>query len=134
MLDPRQLEPALTEKEVILRDGFVSEYLKDFDPYKACIRLGFQTTFAVQWSHTLFNDGYVQRKLAYMTTQRQDNDEELKAKLEQRLLQIALRGSDSAGVAAVREIRAIKGWGEGDGGGGEDLAEQFRRLAQVLPS
>lgn len=137
MLDPRQLEPALTEKEVILRDGFVAEYLKDFDSYQACIRLGFQSTFAVHWAQTLFNDGYVQRKISHMTRIPEASPEQEaadRALIEVTLRKVMQRGSDSARVAAAREFRALKGWGEGDGAQTEDLAEQFRRLAQVLPT
>ena len=138
MLDPRQLEPALTEKEVILRDAFVAEYLKDFDAYQACLRLGFQATYAVQWAHTLFNDGYVQRKIAYMTSKLPESSPEQdamdRAMIEVTLRKVMQRGSDSARVAAAREFRALKGWGEGDGGATEDLADMFRRVAQQLPA
>jgi len=136
-LDPRQLEPALTEKETLLRDSFVAEYLKDFDAYKACLRLGFQSTFAVQWSHTMINDGYVQRKIAHMTRIPELSPEQEaadRALVEVTLRTVMQRGSDSARVAAVREFRALKGWGDGDGETNEDLAEQFRRVAQLLPS
>lgn len=137
MLDPRQLEPALTEKEVILRDAFVAEYLKDFDAYQACLRLGFQATYAVQWAQTLFNDGYVQRKITYMTRTPENSPEQEahdRAMVEVTLRKVMQRGSDSARVAAVREFRALKGWGEGDGSAGEDLAEMFARVAQQLPA
>jgi hypothetical protein len=137
MLDPRQLETALTEKEVVLRDAFVAEYLKDFDPYKACLRMGFQATFAVQWAHTLFNDGYVQRKLDYMTRApvvSPEQDAMDRALVELTLKKVMQAGSDSARVAAVREFRALRGWGEGDGGDNEDLADAFRRVAELLPT
>lgn len=137
MLDPRQLEPALTEKEVILRDAFVAEYLKDFDAYQACLRLGFQATYAVQWANTLFNDGYVQRKITFMTRTPENSPEQEahdRAMVEVTLRKVMQRGSDSARVAAVREFRALKGWGEGDGSLNEDLEDMFRRVAQQLPA
>lgn len=138
MLDPRHLEPALTEKEVLLRDSFVAEYLKDFDAYKACLRLGFQSTFAVQWSHTMVNDGYVQRKIAHMTRipdASPEQDAADRALIEVTLRTVMQRGSDSARVAAAGKLMVLKGLdGGGDGGGSEELAEQFRRLAQVLPT
>lgn len=136
MLDPRQLEPALTEKEVILRDGFVAEYMKDFDPYQACLRLGFQATYAVHWADVLYKDGYVQRKIAFMTRAPEATPEQEAADrglVETTLRKVMQRGSDSARVAAVREFRALKGWGEGDGPV-EDLAEMFKRVAQQLPT
>jgi hypothetical protein len=111
MLDPRQLEPALTEKEVILRDAFVAEYLKDFDSYQACLRLGFQATYAVQWATTLFNDGYVQRKITFMTNKLEPSPEQEamdRAMVEVTLRKVMQRGSDSARVAAVREFATAR--------------------------
>lgn len=138
MLDPRQLEAALTEKEVILRDAFVAEYLKDFEPYQACLRLGFQASYAVHWANTLFNDGYVQRKIAYMTSKLPEPSPEQdamdRAMLEVTLRRVMQRGSDSARVAAAREFRSLKGWGDGDGLIGEDLEDMFKRVAQQLPA
>lgn len=137
MFDARQLEPALTTQEQLLRDHFVSEYLKDFNAYQACLRLGFQATYAVQWSQTLFNDGYVQRKISFMTSAPADTPEQQamdRAMVEVTLRRVMQCGSDSARVAAVREFRALKGWNDGDGGESEDLVEAFRRIAEQLPS
>ncbi len=137
MLDARHLEPALTEKEIILRDAFVSEYLKDFDAYRACLRLGFQSTYASQWSQTLYADGYVQRKLSYIMSKPVESPEQEamdRAMVENSLRIVMQRGSDSARVAAAREFRAMRGWGDGIGGGSEELADQFRRLAEQLPT
>jgi hypothetical protein len=137
MLDPRQLEPALTEREILLRDAFVAEYLKDFDSYKACLRLGFQATYATVWSETLMRDGYVQRKISYMTSRPSSTPEQEefdRAMVETTLRLVMQRGSDSARVAAVREFRAMKGWGEGDGGTSEDLVDMFKRVAEQLPT
>lgn len=137
MLDARELEPALTEKEMKLRDAFVAEYLQDFDAFKACVRLGFQSTYATIWCERLYNSPYVQRQIAYITSRRSTNPEQEEADralLEVTLRTVMQRGSDSARVAAAREFRALKGWGDGDGAVTEDLAEQFRRLAQELPT
>lgn len=137
MLDPRQLEPALTEKEILLRDSFVAEYLKDFDAFKACLRLGFLATYATTWAQILIQDGYVQRKLAYMMAKpaaTPEQEEFDRAMVENTLRIVMQRGSDSARVAAVREFRAMRGWGDGDGGIGEDLVDMFKRVAEQLPA
>jgi hypothetical protein len=135
MVDARQLEPALTEQERLLRDHFVSEYLKDFDPYKACLRLGFQATFAVEQCRTLYNDGYVQRKIAFVTVQALDRTS-MKEKIQNRLVQIGLNGSDTASVSALRELNAMNGWSKPDGDGESEagLIEVFRDLARQLPA
>lgn len=137
MLDSRHLEAPLTEKDIILRDAFVAEYMKDWDAYRACIRLGFQSTYATQWSQTLYNDGYVQRKLAHIMARPIDSAEQEaadRALVENTLRLVMSRGSDSARVAAARELRAMRGWGEGIGGEDQDLTEQFKRLAEALPT
>ncbi len=60
-------ERQLDEREMAVRDLFVSEYLKDFDSYKACIRMGFLAAFAIDQSKVFMGDGYVLRKIDYMT-------------------------------------------------------------------
>lgn len=139
MIDARQLEPALTQQEQLLRDHFVAEYLKDFDSYRACLRLGFVATYATQWSQTLFNDGYVQRKIAFMTSVPAATPEQEahdRAMVEMTLRKVMQNGSDSARVSAVREFNAMKGWSKPDGSdeASEDLVEAFRRVAEQLPS
>lgn len=137
MLDARQLEHPLTEKEQLLRDHFVSQYLVDFDAFKACLRLGFQPTFATVHCNVLLNDGYVQRKLAFLRAKpvTPEQDAILKAECEETLRVVMHRGSDSARVAAVREFNAMKGWSKPDVGatGEQGLIEVMKQLAQRLP-
>ena len=138
MLDARQLEPALTEQEQILRDHFVSEYLKDFDAYSACLRLGFQATYATVWADTLLKDGYVQRKLQFLQSEPEGPEQESidRAMALRELRRVAQRGSDSARVAAIRQLGVLRGWDKQDLGaeGSEELVEAFQRIAQELPS
>ena len=69
-LDPQKMEPpSLSEKEIAVRDLFVSEYQKDNDPYRACIRMGFLAAFAPDQAKIFMNDGYVLRKLAWIQQQ-----------------------------------------------------------------
>ena len=49
-LDPRLMEPEPFGQEKALRDLFVQEYIKDFDPFQACLRVGFQAAFAVEYA------------------------------------------------------------------------------------
>lgn len=139
MLDARQLEPALNEQQIFLRDNFVQQYLIDFDAYKACLRLGFQAVYAVQHSHILINDGYVQRKLAYLT--RMPEEDPMEEAADKALCKMTLRkvmhnGSDSARVSAVGKMTVIHGWDHqaGDDSTDDDLAEMFKRVAEMLPS
>jgi hypothetical protein len=139
MLDSRQLEPALTEQEQLLRDHFVNEYLKDFNKLQAALRLGFLPSFAVNWSEKLFNDGYVQRKINYFLRKPADDpmQEEIdRALVENTLRKVMEQGSDSARVAAAGKFMALKGWDKAAdiGDASEDLVETFKRVAQQLPS
>lgn len=139
MFDANQLEPALTAQETLLRDHFVCEYLKDFDAMKACMRLGFLSTFADMWQSRLMKDGYVQRKIAHMTRVPVDSPEQQaidKATVENTLRTVMHRGSDSARVAAAREFNAMRGWSKPDAGaeGEEALIAAFKDAVQALPS
>src|SRR5262245_50996263 len=137
MLDARQLEPALTEQEQLLRDHFVSEYIKDFDAYKACLRLGFQATWAIEWSKRLYEDGYVQRKLQFLLSKPANTPEQDaadKAMVEATLRVVMQRGSDSARVAAAREFNAMRGWSKPDAAGGDErLIEAFKEFSKGVP-
>ena len=138
MVDSRQLQDALTEQDQLLRDHFVAEYLKDFSAYRACIRLGFQPTYATVWAETLFNDGYVQRKLEFLRREPETPEQEaMDREMSLRVLRmVALNGSDSARVSAVRQLSVLRGWDKQDMGaeGSEELAAAFRQLARELPT
>jgi hypothetical protein len=139
MLNAREIEPALTEQEKLLRDYFVDEYLKDFDRYKACLRIGFQPSFADAWADKLFKDGYVQRKITFLTSRPlsgPEQDAQDRALVETTLRTVMLRGSDSARVAAARELNAMKGWSKPDDNANAsdaivDLLKQFAQKAPV---
>lgn len=138
MIDARQIEVPLTEQEILLRDHFVAQYLVDFDPYKACLRIGFQPTYATIHANTLFNDGYVQRKIAHMLTapvvSTPEQEAADRALLENTLKRLMAKGSDSAQAAAVGKYMTLKGWDKQEGGNAsEELAEAFKRMAQALP-
>ena len=136
MFEQSHLEHALTEKEMVLRDFFVSEYLKDFDAYNACLRLGFQATYAVSWSQTLLGCGYVQRKLSYLQGEPEgpEQDKLDKAMALRELRRVAQRGSDSARVAAIRQLAALRGWDQGSAEDSAPLVQEFQDLAWSLPS
>jgi hypothetical protein len=136
MLEARQLEQPLTREEQILRDHFVAEYLKDFNAFQAAIRMGFQASFAGHWSQTLWQDGYVQRKIQYLTRRQKIEDEEAKILLENELLRIAQSGSDTARVSAIREFNAMKGWSKTDGAADstEAIVEALKEFAQQAPA
>ena len=71
------LAPILTGQQKALRDAFVTEYLKDYDGIRACIRLGFQAGYAYEISNGFLDEPYVQEKLAKIEEERQDDAKSL---------------------------------------------------------
>jgi len=137
MLDARQLEPPLSRDEQLLRDKFVAQYLRDYDAYKACLRLGFTHAFALSWSERFMCDGYVQRAIAHMTAQPIElTDEQLKAQVQRRLVQIGMRAGDGASVSALRALNAMKGWDKSEGSTDSEqaLIDAFKSIAEQLPT
>jgi len=57
------MAPQLTQAEREFRDRFVTEYLIDYSPVEACLRLGFAKDYATEYGHTYMLDGYVQREI-----------------------------------------------------------------------
>jgi hypothetical protein len=58
-----QMEAQLTEQERALRDRFVDEYLVDYDATKACMRVGFSLSFAVEYGKQFICEAYVQKRI-----------------------------------------------------------------------
>lgn len=53
----------LTSSEMVLRDRFVQEYLKDYDAYAACIRVGYAAAFAKEFCVRFMGESYVLNKI-----------------------------------------------------------------------
>lgn len=58
------LAPELNEREKAFRDQFVKEYLLDYSPYLACLRLGFASDFAKDWAQKFMGEPYVIKRIA----------------------------------------------------------------------
>ena len=102
-LDPQKMEPpALTEKEVAVRDMFVTEYVKDNDPYRACIRMGFLAAFAPDQAKIFMSDGYVLRKLAWLQAQATNPSESDKAEMLANLRWLCFNGTASSRATASK--------------------------------
>lgn len=59
-----EMASTLTKQERSLRQRFVSEYLVDYDPVSAAIRLGYQVEFAKQYSSMFLTEPYTLRLIA----------------------------------------------------------------------
>lgn len=57
------LAPPLTKSEMELRDRFVTEYLTDYDAYKAAIRIGYAPAYAKDFCQRFMQEPYVLGKI-----------------------------------------------------------------------
>jgi hypothetical protein len=133
------LSQKLSEKEIALREKFISEYMVDFDAFQACLRMGFMPSFAVEWSKRLFQDPYVQRgiaKLMRSDPSRDPKEQEAqdRALVENTLREGMQRGPYSSRNAATRLFMEMKGWVKPDGADTEKvLVDVLKEIATKVP-
>jgi hypothetical protein len=137
-LDPQKMEPpALTEKEVAVRDMFVTEYVKDNDPYRACIRMGFLAAFAPDQAKIFMSDGYVLRKLAWLQAQATNPSESDKAEMLANLRWLCFNGTASSRATASKLYMEAQGYikrnEDGDDARQAQLVEALREFANSAP-
>lgn len=137
--DSGLFETALSEDEKILRDLFVNEYLKDFDAYQACIRVGFLSTFALDWARKLMEEGYVQRAIAHFKRTATMGDAEAvatdRALIEATLRQACQHGPYASRVTAARQLAEMRGLAKPDASATaeESLIAVLKGFAQTAP-
>jgi len=138
-LDPRLMEAELSEQEKALRDLFVQEYIKDFDPFQACLRVGFQAAFAVEYAKRFMSEAYVQRKIADLQRATPENEDaqarQDKALVLSVLRQAAQNGPYASRVQAAAKLATILGLDRPEGGeeGEQALIDAFRDFAAKAP-
>jgi hypothetical protein len=59
-----ELSDTLTKQEKATRDRFVEQYLIDYEPVSAVIRLGYQEAFAQQYAKQFMTESYTLKKIA----------------------------------------------------------------------
>lgn len=64
--DPDEEERSYTDRELKLRDSFVKEYLKDYSPINAAIRIGYSRSIAKEYAQRFMDEPYVARKISQM--------------------------------------------------------------------
>lgn len=137
--DSRLMEPELSPQEKALRDAFVLEYVKDFDPYSACLRVGFQSAFAIEYAKKFMGESYVQQRISELQRVTPENEEaqakEDKALVLSVLRQAAQNGPYASRVAAAAKLASILGLDRPDGGeeGEQALIDAFRDFAARAP-
>lgn len=137
-LPPEVFSPDLKQEEQALRDLFVEEYFKDFDPILACIRVGFNVAFAREFAQILMLEPYVQRKIQEAMRKPDENPEEEKkrdfALIKNGLREAGMSGPKMNRVAAWKTLAQVQGLDKPVGPAEDDnLVEQFRDFAQVVP-
>lgn len=137
-LDPRTfMEPELTGIDLLMAEKFVEEYLKDFSPVQACIRMGFNETFAGEYAKVYLGKPYVQRKvMEYKLQPRQAETDRVKALIAANLEELSMNGSAQTRVAALGKLMALHGLDQTPDKTGEaleKLVDSFKDIAKSLP-
>jgi hypothetical protein len=133
-------EPQPTEARKAVYDQFVAEYVKDFNPIAACVRIGFNAVFAKEWSPSLMGQPYVQRKIMeYKTTPTIDEKDALeiaRKRIESTFLLAMECGDPKVMVAAAKNYAEMKGLMQAPDRSGEaleKLVDHFKETAKHLP-
>lgn len=134
ILDPELLAPNLSEEEKALRDMFVIEYVKDYDAFQACIRLGFMAAYANEYSQRFLEEPYVQQQIAAVQRKQQlgdDDQREQDRMLIMSVLRQALQnGPYASRVAAAKQLAVMHGLDQIENDSGEkQLIDAFKDFA-----
>lgn len=133
-----QLDRELSPAEIQLRDLFVTQYLIDYDAYNAAIRVGFSSSFALQYAQEFMGESYVQNEIARRRSLSEENDEELVSKdralITNTLRQACQNGPYASRVAAAKALAEIRGLSKPQGVDTEaELISAFKEFAKQAP-
>ncbi len=109
------MAPVLTQAEREFRDRFVTEYLIDYSPVEACLRLGFAKEYANDYSHQYMLDGYVIKEIRRRELEENvpsaDSDEGIKKRIKAALFREAHNqfSKPNARIAALKILTDIYG-------------------------
>lgn len=111
--DIASMQPALTQKDMQVRDNFVEQYFLDFMPIRAVIRLGYNETYAEHMANQFMRDSYVLNQIEHK--KRNINEQEqklrLKAWVTAELMSRAqdCLSADGARISALRTLITLHG-------------------------
>ena len=112
-----KVQISLTQSEMELRDKFVIEYLKDYDAFAACIRIGYAHAFAKEFCARFMTETYVLNKIKQVELKPLE-EEDLNETTQKRKVYAALwkeansfgfGTSQSARVAALAKLSSFLG-------------------------
>ena len=132
-------DPQLTANELALRNTFLDEYMKDFNPFYAAIRCGFPATMAAVHGKILFEDSYVQRKIQELTRTAPANLSDQLARDRELIINTyrnaMANGTKAEATAAASKLALMLGFEKPDGIGdaAAALTEAMAKFAQKAP-
>lgn len=143
-LDPLAfMEPKPSAAEEALWTKFVDEYMKDFNPISACLRVGFRLDFAQEYAKSVMTKPFVQRLILQRKSQPATEDEsekgrvaQLRARVEAVFIQAMETADAKTAVAAAAKLGEMHGFMEAPDKSGDelkDLVEGFKAVAKALP-
>ena len=111
--NPAEAAYPLGEHERAVRDRFVDEYIKDYDPLNAAIRIGFSRAYAGQYSKLFMSESYTLGRIKEMEVA---PNNEMEKEAGRRFVIATLRreandmrSTGSARVAAAAQLSKILG-------------------------
>lgn len=104
-----EAEPELTPREKAMRDAFVKEYLLDYDPVQAAIKLGFKTAIAETYAKRFMNEAYVLKRIAELEGRGTDALKAIRTGLVREANFRGAGASHSARVSALAQLSKIEG-------------------------
>lgn len=107
-------EPELSLREIQLRDKFVKEYLQDYNPLAAAIRIGYPKGYAREMAVRLMEEPYVVRKIQQLEQTPEEEDPiVIKKRIHASLMREAHYhgpgASQAARVAALAKLAQMHG-------------------------
>lgn len=139
VFDVSFLQPELSEQDKAIRQRFVEEYLKDFQPLQACSRLGFQLAYANAFAKQFMGEPYV-HWLVMETLRSRSVDSEDEIEQDRRLIirtyrEAAQKGPYNSRVSAANALAKLRGWPieQSEETGEEDIINALRDFASKAP-
>jgi len=104
-----EAEPELTPREKALRDAFVKEYLTDYHPVRAAIRLGFKAGIAETYADKFMRESYVLKQISSTEQSNGNIDGIIKNSLIKEANYFGPGSSASARVSALAQLAKNEG-------------------------
>lgn len=114
VLNQASMARELSPREKELRIKFVDEYYKDFNAKRACIRIGYEDSFAGQYATQFLGEPFVQQQIALRAEkpigkeEQKEEDEKTKRVIRARLLaESNYHGPGSSHAARVSALKQL---------------------------